>query len=181
MALLDILTYPHPVLKAVAKPVDRVDDAVRKLIDDMVETMYAAPGIGLAAPQVGQSLQICVVDVGVNDDKPGSDLVVLVNPKIVSATGSASMVEGCLSLPDFEEEVDRASDVVIEAIGRDGKELRLEASGLRAIAMQHEMDHLKGITLADKVSFVKRNLYVQKVKKGKVPPRDYNRRSNPVL
>lgn len=175
MALREIITYPHPILKAVAKPIDRVDDTVRKLIDDMVETLYAAPGIGLAAPQVAQSLELCIVDIGVQAEKPGSDLVVLVNPKIVSATGTISWLEGCLSLPDFEEEMDRASNITVEAIGRDGKAFRLEAEGLKAVAIQHEMDHLKGVTLADRVSFLKRNLYVQKVKKGKVEKRPYNR------
>ena len=175
MALREIITYPHPILKAKAKPVERVDDTVRQLIDDMVETMYAAPGIGLAAPQVAQSLEICVVDVGVQDGKEGADLIVLVNPKIITATGKINMREGCLSLPDFEEDMDRASNITVEAIGRDGKEFRLDAEGLRAVAIQHEMDHLKGVTLADRVSFVKRNLYLQKVKKGKVEKRPYNR------
>ena len=175
MALREIITYPHPILKATAKPIDRVDDTVRKLIDDMVETLYAAPGVGLAAPQVAQSLELCIVDVGVQNDKPGSDLVVLVNPKIVSATGQITWTEGCLSLPDFEENMDRASNITVEAIGRDGKPFRLEAEGLKAVCIQHEMDHLKGITLADRVSFVKRNLYLQKVKKGKIEKRPYNR------
>lgn len=175
MALREIITYPHPILKAKAKPVERVDDTVRQLIDDMVESMYAAPGIGLAAPQVAQSLQICVVDVGVQEGKQGSDLIVLVNPKIVTATGKITMQEGCLSLPDFEEDMDRASNITVEAIGRDGKEFRLDAEGLRAVAIQHEMDHLQGVTLADRVSFLKRNLYLQKVKKGKVEKRPYNR------
>lgn len=175
MALREIITYPHPILKAFAKPIDRVDDTVRKLIDDMVETLYAAPGIGLAAPQVSQSLELCIVDIGVQADKPGSDLVVLVNPRIVSATGKISWLEGCLSLPDFEEEMDRAANITVEAIGRDGKAFRLDAEGLKAVAIQHEMDHLKGVTLADRVSFLKRNLYLQKVKKGKVEKRPYNR------
>lgn len=175
MALREILTYPHPILKATAKPIERVDDTVRKLIDDMVETLYAAPGVGLAAPQVAQSLELCIVDVGVQADKPGSDLVVLINPKIVSATGEITWTEGCLSLPDFEENMDRASNITVEAIGRDGKPFRLEAEGLKAVCIQHEMDHLKGITLADRVSFVKRKLYLQKVKKGKIEKRPYNR------
>jgi peptide deformylase len=175
MALREIITYPHPILKAKAKPVERVDDTIRQLIDDMVETMYAAPGIGLAAPQVSQSLEICVVDVGVEDGKQGADLIVLVNPRILTATGSIRMREGCLSLPEFEEDMDRASNITVQAIGRDGKEFRLDAEGLRAVAIQHEMDHLKGVTLADRVSFLKRNLYLQKVKKGKVEKRPYNR------
>ena len=175
MALREIITYPHPILKATAKPIDRVDDTVKKLIDDMVETLYAAPGIGLAAPQVAQSLELCIVDIGVQNDKPGSDLVVLINPKILSATGVITWNEGCLSLPDFEENMDRASNITVEAIGRDGKSFRLDAEGLKAVAIQHEMDHLKGVTLADRVSFVKRNLYLQKVKKGKIEKQPYHR------
>lgn len=175
MALREIITYPHPILKATAKPVDRVDDTVRKLIDDMVDTLYAAPGIGLAAPQVSQSVELCIVDIGVQDNKPGSDLVVLVNPKIVSATGKVTWNEGCLSLPEFEEEMDRAANITVEATGRDGKVFRLDAEGLKAVAIQHEMDHLRGVTLADRVSFLKRNLYLQRIKKGKVEKRPYNR------
>ena len=175
MALREIITYPHPILKLTAKPIDRVDDTVRKLIDDMVETLYAAPGVGLAAPQVSQSLELCIVDIGVQNDKPGSDLVVLINPKIVASSGVITWNEGCLSLPDFEESIDRAANITVEAIGRDGKQFRLEAEGLKAVCIQHEMDHLKGVTLADRVSFVKRNLYLQKVKKGKIEKRPYNR------
>ena len=176
MALREIITYPHPILKAKAKPIDRVDDSVRKLVDDMVETMYAAPGVGLAAPQVAESVQLCIVDPAVQDGKPG-DLVVLINPRILRAEGKITWNEGCLSLPEFEEDMERAASITVEAIGRDGKEFRLDCEGLKAVAIQHEMDHLQGITLADKVSFLKRNLYLQKVKKGKVEKRPYNRRS----
>ena len=177
MALREIITYPHPILKQVAKPIATVDDTIRTLVDDMVETMYAAPGVGLAAPQVAQSLQLCVVDPGVQEGKPGMDLVVLINPVIVRAEGKITWNEGCLSVPEFEEDMDRASSITVEALGRDGKAFRLDAEGLKAVAIQHEMDHLKGITIADKVSFLKRNLYLQKVKKGKIEKRPYNRRS----
>ena len=141
---------------------------MKKLIDDMVETMHAAPGVGLAAPQVAASVQLCVVDIGVQDEKPGSDLVVLMNPKILVAEGKIRWTEGCLSVPDFEEDIDRAAKITVEATGRDGKVFRLDAEGLRAVAIQHEMDHLVGVTIADKVSFLKRKIYLQKVKKGKI-------------
>src|SRR3982751_650820 len=98
MALREIITYPHPVLKQPARPIDAVDDGIKKLIEDMVETMYAAPGVGLAAPQVAQSVQLCVVDTGVQDDKPGPGLIVLVNPKILAAEGKITWTEGCLSV-----------------------------------------------------------------------------------
>lgn len=168
MALREIITWPHPVLKKPAKPVDRVDDMIRKLVDDMLETMYAAPGVGLAAPQVAESLQLCVVDVGVQDDKPGQEVLVLINPKIVAAEGKIVWNEGCLSVPDFEEDIERAAKITVEALGRDGKPFRLDAEQLKAVCIQHEMDHLKGVTIADKVSFLKRNLYLQKIKKGKI-------------
>ena len=168
MALREIITYPHPVLKAKAAPIDRVDDTVKRLIDDLVETMYAAPGVGLAAPQVAASVQLCVVDVGVQEEKPGTKLVVLVNPKIITREGKITWTEGCLSVPDFEEDMERSAKITVEATGRDGKEFRLECDGLQAVAIQHEMDHLLGITIADKVSFLKRKMYLQKVKKGKI-------------
>lgn len=171
MALREIITYPHPILKAKAKPVDVVDDRIKKLVDDMLETMYDAPGIGLAAPQVAESIQLCVVDVGVQDDKPG-DVLVLINPKIVKAEGKITWNEGCLSVPDFEEEIDRAAKITVQALDRQGKEFQLDAEGLKAVCIQHEMDHLLGTTIADKVSFTKRNYYLQRVKKGKIAPRD---------
>ena len=168
MALREIFTWPHPVLKKVAKPVDRVDDAMKKLVEDMLETMYAAPGVGLAAPQVGESIQLCVIDIGVQENKPGSDVLVLFNPKIIASEGKIVWNEGCLSVPEFEEDIERAAKVTVEALGRDGKEFRLEAEQLKAVCIQHEMDHLKGITIADRVSFLKRKMYQQKLKKGKI-------------
>ena len=172
MALREIITYPHPILKAKAKPVDVVDDRIKKLVDDMLDTMYDAPGIGLAAPQVAESLQLCVVDIGVQDDKPGSDVLVLINPRIVKAEGKIVWNEGCLSVPDFEEEIERKATITVQALDRQGKEFQLDAEGLKAVCIQHEMDHLLGTTIADKVSFVKRNYYLQRVKKGKIAPRD---------
>jgi len=168
VALREILTWPHPVLKKAAAPVDRVDDTLKKLVEDMLETMYAAPGVGLAAPQVGQSIQLCVIDVGVQDNKPGEDVLVLFNPKIVASEGKIVWNEGCLSVPEFEEDIERAAKITVEALGRDGKEIRFDAEQLRAVCIQHEMDHLKGVTIADKVSFLKRNMYMQKLKKGKI-------------
>ena len=168
MALREIITYPHPVLKKNALPVERVDDTLKRLVEDMLETMYAAPGVGLAAPQVAQSIQLCVIDIGVQEDKPGSDVLVLFNPKILKAEGKITWNEGCLSVPDFEEDIERAAKITIQAMGRDGKEFQLDAEGLKAVCIQHEMDHLKGVTIADRVSFTKRNMYLQRVKKGKI-------------
>ena len=167
MALREIITWPHPVLKKKASPVDRVDDTLKKLVEDMLETMYAAPGVGLAAPQVAVSVQLAVVDVAMEDGAPGVP-VVLFNPKIIHSEGKIVWNEGCLSVPDFEEDIDRAEKITVQAIDKEGKEFRLDATGLQAVCIQHELDHLNGVTIADRVSFLKRNLYLQRVKKGKI-------------
>jgi peptide deformylase len=181
MALRNILTYPHPVLKAKARPIADVDDGVKRLIDDMVETMYDAPGVGLAAPQVGEGIRLCVVDVGVQDDKAGSDLLVLVNPVIVAREGKIVWTEGCLSVPDFEDEMQRSAKITVEALGRDGKPFQLACEQLKAVCIQHEMDHLDGVTIADRVSFLKRSMYLQKVKKGKIAPRRRGERGKSLI
>ena len=169
MAIRKIITYPDPILKAKAPPVEKVTDEIRTLIDDMVETMYAAPGIGLAAPQVGVGLRVVVIDVGLAEDEEISDLITLVNPEILEYSSEMiSFEEGCLSVPDFEEEVDRSAKVKVKALGRDGEALVLEAEGLKSVCIQHEIDHLDGITIADRATAMKRNMYLKKVKKGKI-------------
>ena len=168
MAVIDIITEGDPRLRQKAIKIRRVDAAVRRLAEDMYETMLDAPGVGLAAPQVGVSVQLCVIDVGVQDNKPGSDVLVLFNPKILAAEGKVVWNEGCLSLPEFEEDIERAAKITVEALDREGKPIRFDATDLKAVCIQHEMDHLKGITLAEKVSFLKRNIYLKKVKKGKI-------------
>jgi peptide deformylase len=161
---LTIKTYPDDVLKRRAEPVEAVDEDVRRLIDDMAQTMYAAPGIGLAAPQVGVSKRVIVVDVSTMDEElPG--LIPLVNPEITQSEGEIELEEGCLSLPGFTTMVKRAGRVCVRALDRDGKPVRLDAEGILAIALQHEMDHLEGTLLLDRTSPLKREFYKKKVKK----------------
>ncbi|MEA3493938.1 MAG: peptide deformylase [Candidatus Margulisiibacteriota bacterium] len=139
-----ILRFPDPVLRKKAKSVKRVTPEIVKLIDSMLETMYAAPGIGLAAPQIGESLRIIVTDIG---DGPIS----MLNPEIVSKNGAQTITEGCLSVPGVEAPVERASHVVIKGLDRKGESVKIEAAGLMATVFQHEIDHLDGMVFIDRV------------------------------
>ena len=157
MALLTILTYPDPRLREVARPVANVDDSIRSVIDDMAETMYSAPGIGLAATQVGIPLRIFVIDTAIEGEQ--SDLRVFINPQIVERRGKHTWREGCLSFPDVAEEVKRAQSVRVKALDRDGRPFELDAEDLLAVAIQHEADHLDGILMIDQVSpFARRRI-----------------------
>ena len=158
MALLEILTYPNSALKKVCVAVDEIDDKLRTLADDMLQTMYNAPGIGLAAPQVGRGMRLVVMDVPLTEDKRTGPLV-LINPRIVEREGNIAIEEGCLSLPSLNHEVDRSARVVVEALDRQGEPLRLEAEGLLAICLQHELEHLDGKLFIDHLSPLKRALY----------------------
>lgn len=155
MTTLTILHYPDPCLRQKAEPLPEVTPAIRTLADDMAETMYVARGVGLAAPQVGVLVRMFVVDV--NPSNGPSALYTCINPKIVAREGFARLDgEGCLSLPGLREGIDRAARVVLRAQGLDGKPFELKAEGLLAIALQHEYEHLDGITILDKVSPIKR-------------------------
>ncbi|MEW6442694.1 MAG: peptide deformylase [bacterium] len=160
MALLRIRTYPDPVLKEVCAPVQTIDDRIRRLLQDMAETMYAANGVGLAAPQVGERFRIIVVDAHREDR--GSHLLKLVNPVIKERSGRVPSSEGCLSLPDLTVELERDEKVVVEALLPDGSPARIEADGLLSIALQHEIDHLDGVLLVDRLSSLRRNLYLKR-------------------
>ena len=151
MAVLPIVKYPDPRLKQRALPVEAVNDEIRRLVDDMAETMYAAPGIGLAAIQVDVAKQVIVVDVSERRDS----LVVLVNPEIVEATGISDIEEGCLSVPGIYELVERAERVKVRAYDQNGNAFTLEAQGLLAVCIQHEMDHLKGKVFVEHLSQLK--------------------------
>jgi peptide deformylase len=164
MALLDIRKYPDEVLTRKAEPVDSVDDSLRRLAEDMLETMYAAPGLGLAAPQVGVSKRLIVADVG-NKEGETTDPVVLFNPEIIEAEGTIEFEEGCLSLPEFTVLVTRAERVVVRGLDREGIEVEIEAEGIMAIVLQHEIDHLEGILLLDRASMLKRQFYKKRIKK----------------
>jgi peptide deformylase len=163
MALLEILKYPDPILTKVAGPVKSISGETVRLIDDMVETMYAAPGIGLAAPQVGVSERIIVLDT--DHENPGKNLLKLINPEIRRREGEIVWEEGCLSVVDFTVEVKRAARVELKAIDVDEKEISIDAEGLLAVAFQHEIDHLDGKLILDRVSRLKRDLYVRRLKK----------------
>ena len=153
MATLTILNYPDPRLHTVAKPVKEVNAEIARLIADMAETMYAAPGIGLAATQVDQHIQLIVIDTS----KEQNDLLVLINPKIVVKSGLQDFEEGCLSVPSVYEMVTRAEKITVEALDRQGKKFKLNAEGLLAVCIQHEMDHLLGKVFVEYLSPLKRN------------------------
>ena len=152
-----------PVLRQRAAPVKRVDEEVRRLVDDLFETMRAARGVGLAANQVGAPRRVAVVDVG-DDDPPA---LVLINPTIVERSGSETAEEGCLSIPDIFGDVERAQSIVLEATDRDGRPYRVTVSGFKARAVQHEIDHLDGILFLDHLTAVKRSLLVSKWRKAR--------------
>lgn len=161
MALLPILRYPDPRLHLKAKPVEQVDDEIRRLVDDMAETMYEAPGIGLAAIQVNVQKRVIVIDV--SEDK--SSLMALINPVIVERRGEQTCEEGCLSVPGIYEKVTRAEEVTVEALDRDGQAFRIEADGLLAVCVQHEIDHLDGKVFVEYLSSLKLNRIKTKLAK----------------
>jgi peptide deformylase len=166
MAIREIKKYPDPVLRAKTKRVDTIDAQLQRLIDDMAETMYAAPGVGLAANQIGVPLQLAVIDIGVGEEeRKNRQLVVLINPELLSMEGSIVSEEGCLSVPDLTDKVKRAVRVKVRAQDRNGKHFELEAEGLMAKALQHEIDHLNGIVFIDRLSALKRNIFQRKLKK----------------
>jgi peptide deformylase len=157
MAILDILYYPDKRLRTVAKPVEQVDDSIRKLVDDMFETMYIAPGIGLAATQVDVHHRVIVIDVSEDKDQP----LCLINPEIIDEEGVECCDEGCLSVPDVYETVERSEKVTVKALDQNGDEYTLQADEMLAVCIQHEMDHLKGKLFVDYLSPLK----LQRIKK----------------
>ncbi len=162
MALLEILEYPHPILSSKAEPVAVVDDEIRKLADDMAETMYDAPGVGLAANQVGVLKRIFVIDVA-GEDEP-SQLMTFINPEILELTGTQTWNEGCLSFPGAVADIQRAEHVKVRALNSKGEPFELAADGLLAVAIQHENDHLNGVLMIDKVGPIKRRKIAAQVR-----------------
>jgi len=166
MALREILTVPNPLLKQVSKPVEAVDDELRALMDDMLETMYAAPGIGLAAVQVGVPKRVIVMDLA-RQDEPKQPRY-YVNPEIVWRSEETSPYEeGCLSVPDIFDEVERPAQVKLRYLNYQGERVEEDADGLFAVCIQHEMDHLDGVLFIDHLSRLKREQAIKKVKKAK--------------
>lgn len=165
MAKLPILILPDPVLRRVAAPVEVVDDRVRRLADEMLETMYDAPGIGLAAPQVGVSERIIVLDVATDEGQERAPMV-LVNPVIVEASDEKAVYEeGCLSIPDYTEDVERPVRITVRYLDRDGTPKQVEAEGILATCLQHEIDHLNGVLFIDYLSRLKRERVVKRFQK----------------
>ncbi len=163
MAILEIRKYPDEVLKKRAAEITKVDSHIQKLIDDMIETMYSAKGVGLAAPQVGVSQRLIVVDTSLREKD--NSLIVLINPQIVAQEGEILSEEGCLSLPGFITRLKRSEKVLVKGIDRLGKEVLIEADGLLGRALQHEIDHLDGLLLIDRISPLKRELFRKKYQK----------------
>ncbi len=163
MAKLPILLYPSPIIRKRSLPVASIHGELQRFIDDMVETMYAAPGVGLAAPQVGALKRVIVLDP--HEDRKPSRLLTLINPEIVAADGKIVEEEGCLCLPDLKEGVARFNRVVVKAYDRNEKEIVLEGSGLLARILQHEIDHLNGVLFIDRLSTAKRQLLNRRLKK----------------
>jgi peptide deformylase len=165
MAVLEILKYPHPLLKKRCKEVERVDAEVRKLIQNMTETMYAVNGIGLAACQVGVPRRIIVLDVSPLDSE--QSLFAMINPEVISEEGEIDYEEGCLSVPDCLEKIKRREKIRIRGTSPEGKEMEVEGEGILAIALQHEIDHINGVLILDRVSRLKREIYRNKLRKEK--------------
>ena len=163
MAILHICTYPERILSQPAEPITEIDEEVVKLVDHMAETMYSAPGIGLAATQVGVAKQVLVADIAPR--RPESELIVLINPEIVAAEGQVVFEEGCLSVPDYQAEVKRHEKVTVRGLNLKGDEVLIEAEGLLAVVLQHEIDHLNGLLFIDRLSKLKRDLYKRRMKK----------------
>jgi peptide deformylase len=161
MTTLDILHFPDPRLRTIAQPVEQVDDAIRKLVDDMFETMYAAPGIGLAATQVNVDKRVIVIDVSEEKDQP----LCLINPEILARDGVEEMEEGCLSVPGVFELVERADHVRVRALNQNGERFEMEAGDLLAVCIQHEIDHLNGKLFVDYLSPLKRARIRKKLEK----------------
>lgn len=164
MAIKSLVLLPDPILREVSKPLERVDDDVRRFADDMLETMYDAPGIGLAAIQVGEPLRMLTVDVSGDEDE--KQPLVLINPEIVATGAEASVYEeGCLSIPDYYADVERPASVTVSYLDREGKSQTLEAEGLLSTCIQHELDHLNGVLFIDHISKLKREMVIRKFKK----------------
>lgn len=165
MTAQKILLYPHPILKKMARPVAVIDDEIRGLVEDLIDTMREGPGsVGVAAPQIGVSLRVCVVDVSTS--KLGRDnnhgLLVLINPETTEREGAACMREGCMSVPDYTGDVERATRIKVNYLDLEGRSCDIEATGFESVAIQHEMDHLDGVLFLDRIVSLKTGLFRRK-------------------
>ena len=162
---LEVLQFPDPRLKLKSTPVTVVNDALRPLAAEMIQVMYDEPGIGLAAPQVGHAIRLVVMDTVWNEEDAEREATVIINPQILTREGQIEWEEGCLSVPDFTAEVERSEHVVVRYTNLEGEEVTEDVTGLRAVCFQHEIDHLDGILFIDRISRLKRSLYVKRRKK----------------
>ncbi len=165
MALREIVKFPDPRLKEISKPITEIDDDLRELARDMIEVMYDEPGIGLAAPQVGASIRMFVIDTEWSDEEIGKNPTVVINPEISDREGRITWEEGCLSVPDYSANVERDAKITLRGSDLDGNPIEETVEGLRAVCIQHEVDHLDGVLFIDRISRLKRSLYVKKRKK----------------
>jgi peptide deformylase len=163
MAIRTILTYPDPRLREKGLPIERITPEVERLIDDMAETMYGAPGVGLAATQIGEKVRLFLVDVSTEDEP--DNLLVFINPEIVAAAGEEVGPEGCLSFPGITEDIKRKAQLTVRALDRRGKPFELAADGLLAVAIQHESDHLDGVLMIDHMGVLKKRIVQRKMQK----------------
>lgn len=165
MPVQPILKYPHPVLKKVCNRVERIDQSIADLVQDLVDTMKAGPGsVGVAASQIGVTLRVCVVDVSKNrlGKENNHGLLCMINPEITARNGVAVMREGCMSVPDYTGDVDRATEITVRFIEPDGNQREINASGFEAVALQHELDHLDGVLFLDRIVSIKTGLFRRK-------------------
>lgn len=165
MAVKPIVTYPDPILKTICAPVESIDGGIKELIDDLVDTMHAGPGsVGVAAPQIGVAQRVCVIDVSKNrhGKENNHGLLLMVNPEILAKSGSAVMREGCMSVPDYTGDVERATELTLRFTEPDGNVREFEASGFEAVAIQHELDHLDGMLFLDRIASLKTGLFRRK-------------------
>lgn len=164
MSILNILRYPDPILKKKSEPVTEITLEIQRLIDDMAETMYAAPGVGLAAPQVGRSVRVIVIDVNSKEEQK-RDLISIINPEIIERSGEIDWEEGCLSIPDYSADVKRAERVIVSGLDREGKKKIIVGEELLSVVLQHEIDHLDGMLFIDRLGPIKRDLVKRKLRK----------------
>lgn len=162
MAVRDIITYGHPILRMKSRPIEKVDDSIRQLVEDMIDTMFAAEGIGLAAPQVAESISLCIVNMGMI--KEGEAPKAFINPEILDEQGSSTMEEGCLSIPEIREEVTRAESIRIRYQDLEGVKHEEECHDMLARVLQHEIDHLNGVLFIDRITPIRRKLLTKRLK-----------------
>jgi peptide deformylase len=163
MSLKDILIYPEKRLRKKSQTVEKIDKKIQKLLDDLADTMYNAPGVGLAAPQIGENVRVLVVDISTKEEE--NSLLELINPAITDSSGTQKSEEGCLSVPGFYGNITRKKKITVEAVNRDGEKIKFEAEEILSRVLQHEIDHLDGILFFDKMAKLKKELFIKKIDK----------------